>query len=98
MVTFDIETTSRTVNQSVLVHQEVKVSKTWTANSPDAFVGKVNGVPQVGKAFVLDPFSSQDDLTIHYIISSDDLARMANDSKIVGLRGDRHLKYTTTSY
>ena len=75
-------------NQSILVHQEVKIPKTWVANSTDAFVGKVNGVPQVGRAFVVDPFSSQDDLTIHYILISNDLARMANDSKIVGLRGD----------
>jgi hypothetical protein len=75
-------------NQSILVHQEVKIPKTWAANSTDSFVGEVNGVPQVGRSFVVDPFSSQDDLTIHYILGSNDLARMANDSEIVGLRGD----------
>jgi hypothetical protein len=79
-------------NQSILVHQEVKIPKTWIANSTDSFVGEVNGVPQVGRAFVLDPFSSQGDLTIHYILSSNDLARMANDSKNVGLRGDGDMK------
>jgi hypothetical protein len=70
-------------DQSILVHQEVKVPKTWATNSTDNFVGKVNEVPQVGRSFVVDPFSSQDDLTIHYILGSNDLLRMANNSKIV---------------
>ena len=75
-------------NQSILVHQEIKVPKTWLANLSDTFQGKVNGVPQIGRSFVTDPFSSQNHLTIHYLLGKNDLAMMANNSKITGLIED----------
>jgi hypothetical protein len=70
-------------DRSILVHQEVKVPKIWAANLTDAIVGRVNGEVQVGRSFVVDPFSSQDDFIIHYIIGNDALVRMANSSDIV---------------
>lgn len=70
-------------DQSILVQQEAKVPKIWAANSTDAFEGRVNGEVQVGRSFVVDPFSSKDDYTIHYIIGNDDLVKMANNSDIV---------------
>jgi hypothetical protein len=70
-------------DRSILVHQEVKVPKIWAANSTDAIVGRVNGEVQVGRSFVVDTFSSQDDFIIHYIIGNDALVRMANSSDIV---------------
>lgn len=74
-------------DQSILVHQEIKIPKRLAANSTDVLVGKVNGEVQVGGSFVVDPFSSQDVFTIHYIIGNDDLVKMANSSDIVKSTG-----------
>lgn len=51
-------------------------------------VGKVNGEVQVSRSFVVDPFSSQDAFTIHYIMGNDDLVKMANSSDTVKPIGD----------
>lgn len=43
---------------------------------------------QVGRSYIVDPFSSQDVFTIHYIIGNSDLVKMANSSDIVKPMGD----------
>jgi hypothetical protein len=85
---FDWDTERFKRDQSILVHQEIKIPKRLAANSTDAFVGKVNGEVQTGRSFVVDPFSSQDVFTIHYIIGNNDLLKMANSSDIVRPMGD----------
>ena len=58
------------------------------ANLTDALVGKINGEVQAGRSFIIDPLSSQDVFTIHYIIGNDDLVKMANSTDIVKSAGD----------
>jgi hypothetical protein len=64
-VPFNWDTECFKRDQSILVHQEVKVPKRLAASLTDIFVGKVNREVQVGRSFIVDPFSSQDVFTIH---------------------------------
>jgi hypothetical protein len=85
---FDWDTERFKRDQSILVHQEIKIPKILFTNSTNDLVGKVNGEVQAGRSFVVDPFSSQDVLTVHYIIGNNDLLKMANSSNIVRPMGD----------
>jgi hypothetical protein len=87
-VPFNWDTERFKRDQSILVHQEVKVPKRLAASLTDIFVGKVNREVQVGRSFIVDPFSSQDVFPIHYIIGNNDPVKMANSSDIVKPMGD----------
>ena len=70
---------SRLESQNIFVHQEIHFPNSFTpftqATSYDAFV---NDVPVVGRELIADPYSMDDTLILHYLISKDKILEVAN--------------------
>lgn len=65
---------------NIFVHQEIKIPKTLQEMLQDvSFEGTVNGVPLLKGKIVLDPFSFEDYMTIHYIFSKSDIVAMSRE-------------------
>lgn len=70
---------SRIESTNIFVHEEVKVPKSLKGIG-DSFslAATVNGKMLSGKMLAIDPFSSDQDLTLHYLISKNDVIKMAD--------------------
>lgn len=63
---------------NIFVHEEVKVPKSLPGIG-DSFslAATVNGKPISGKQLAIDPYSSEQELTLHYLINKNDILSMA---------------------
>jgi hypothetical protein len=63
---------------NIFVHQEVRVPKSLAGlGDASSFAATVNGNPVSGRMLAVDPYSSEQDLTLHYLINKADLLNMA---------------------
>ena len=70
---------SRIGNTNIFVHEEVKIPKSLPGiGASTSFAATVNGNPISGRMLSVDPYSSQQDLTIHYLINKNDVLNMAS--------------------
>lgn len=69
---------TRIKSTNIFVHEEVKVSKSLKGIG-DSFslAATVNGNPISGKMLAIDPYSSEQELTLHYLVNKNDIIRMA---------------------
>ncbi len=78
---------SRIEDTNIFVHEEVRIPKSLPGIGDTAsFTATVNGNPISGRMLTVDPYSSQQDLTLHYLINKNDIMNMA--SQIPGVDSD----------
>jgi hypothetical protein len=71
--------TSRIEDTNIFVHEEVKIPKSLTGiGDTTSFSATVNGNPISGRMLAVDPYSSQQELTLHYLINKNDILNMAS--------------------
>lgn len=71
--------TSRIEDTNIFVHEEVKIPKSLAGiGDTTSFTATVNGNPISGRMLAVDPYSSQQELTLHYLLNKDDIIGMAS--------------------
>lgn len=87
-------------DENILVHNEIWVPKLWLDNSTDLnpLLGKVNERVLKGRSFVIDPYSSQNNLIAHYVLMKRDLISLTNDPnmKLDKLGNNAQMKFELT--
>ena len=64
--------------QNIFVHEEVKVPKALAGlGDVSAFEATVNDMPIGGRMLAVDPFSSETELILHFLINKNDILAMA---------------------
>ena len=82
---------SRIEDTNIFVHEEVRIPKSLPGiGDITSFTAAVNGNPISGRMITVDPYSSQQDLTLHYLINKNDILRMAGDIR----EGDSAMVFT----
>ena len=82
---------SRIEDTNIFVHEEVRIPKSLPGiGDITSFAAAVNGNPISGRMITVDPYSSQQDLTLHYLINKNDVLRMAGDIR----EGDSAMVFT----
>jgi hypothetical protein len=72
--------TSRIDQTTIFVHEEVKVPKAMAGIGDSiAFKATVNDVPIKGRQIVIDPYTSETDLVLHYLLNKDDILALAEN-------------------
>jgi hypothetical protein len=70
---------SRIEDTNIFVHEEVKIPKSLAGiGDTTSFYATVNGNPISGRMLAVDPYSSQQELTLHYLINKNDIVGMAS--------------------
>jgi len=69
---------TRIKSTNIFVHEEIRVPKSLKGIG-DSFTvaAAVNGNPISGKQLAIDPYSQENELTLHYLISKNDIINMA---------------------
>ncbi|HEX2557459.1 MAG TPA: hypothetical protein VHK86_03995 [Nitrososphaera sp.] len=69
---------SRIQKNNIFVHEEVRIPKSLSGigNSP-YFTATANGDVLVGRKLAIDPYSSETELTLHYLLNKNDILDMA---------------------
>lgn len=63
---------------NVFVHEEIKVPKSFAGvGDVSAYDAKVNGKPITGRMLAVDPFSSETEQILHFLINKNDILDMA---------------------
>jgi hypothetical protein len=71
--------TSRIEDTNIFVHEEVRIPKSLAGiGDASSFTATVNGNPISGRMLAVDPYSLQQELTLHYLISKNDIINMAS--------------------
>lgn len=66
---------------SIFVHEEVRIPKSFTGvGDTAAFDAAINGNPIPARMLSVDPFSSQEDLTLHFLINRNDIINIAQSA------------------
>ncbi len=82
---------SRIEDTNIFVHEEVKIPKSLAGiGDATSFSATVNGNPISGRMIAVDPYSSQQDLTLHYLINKNDIIGMASEIP----EGDSDMTFT----
>jgi hypothetical protein len=69
---------TRIQSTNIFVHEEVKVPKSLKGIGDSfALAATVNGNPISGKMLAIDPYSSEQELTLHYLVNKNDIINMA---------------------
>jgi len=65
---------------SLFVHEEIRIPKSFAGvGDVTAFDATVNGKAIATRMLSVDPFSSQEDLTLHFLINRNDILSLAQD-------------------
>jgi len=68
------------VDQVKVVHEEIRVPKTFEPYQENAqFIGFVNGVELDSRAVLSDPYSSEDQNIIHFLVTGNELKRISDE-------------------
>ncbi len=79
---------------NIFVHEEFKVPKSFSEfSNTTVFNATVNGQPVSGRALAIDPFSSDKALIIHYLLTKNDIIKLAGMKEVVG-RNNNTMKFT----
>jgi hypothetical protein len=71
---------SRIEDTNIFVHEEIRIPKSLPGiGNTASFTATVNGNPISGRMITVDPYSSQQDLTLHYLINKNDILRIVGD-------------------
>jgi hypothetical protein len=71
--------TSRIEDTNIFVHEEVRIPKSLAGiGDASSFTASVNGNPVSGRMLAVDPYSLQQELTLHYLINKNDIINMAS--------------------
>lgn len=71
--------TSRIEDTNIFVHEEVRIPKSLPGvGDTTSFTAAVNGNPISGRMLAVDPYSSQQELTLHYLLNKNDIISMAS--------------------
>jgi hypothetical protein len=71
---------SRIEDTNIFVHEEIRIPKSLPGiGNTSSFTATVNGNPISGRMITVDPYSSQKDLTLHYLINKNDILRIVGD-------------------
>ena len=69
---------ARIKSVNIFVHEEVRIPKSLKAVSDaKSFDAEVNGSPLTGRMLAIDPYSSETELTLHYLLNKNDLMAMS---------------------
>jgi hypothetical protein len=72
--------TSRIDQTSIFVHEEVKIPKAMAGIGDSiSFKATVNDEPIKGRQLVIDPYTSETELVLHYLLNKDDILSLAQD-------------------
>jgi hypothetical protein len=72
---WDVE---RIQSTNIFVHEEVKIPKSLAGiGDATSFVATVNGNPVSGRMLAVDPYSSEQELILHYLVNKNDIINMA---------------------
>jgi len=74
---------SRIINQSIIVHQEIKIPRSFSEDG--RFFGynaTVNDLPLGGRSVAIDPFSSKNSTIVHLLINKQQILEFVRESKI----------------
>ena len=66
---------TRLRDNPIFVHEEIKIPKALFGDS--IFNATVNGDPVSGRTLAIDPFADPDAVILHYLISKNDIIRLA---------------------
>jgi hypothetical protein len=70
---------SRIESTNIFVHEEVRIPKSLAGiGDATSFAATVSGNPISGRMLAVDPYSSQQALTLHYLINKNDVINMAS--------------------
>jgi hypothetical protein len=70
---------SRLESTNIFVHEEVRIPKSLSGiGDASSFSATVSGNPISGRMIAVDPYSSQQALTLHYLINKNDIINMAS--------------------
>jgi hypothetical protein len=70
---------SRIESTNIFVHEEVRIPKSLAGiGDASSFTATVSGNPISGRMLAVDPYSSQQELTLHYLINKNDVINMAS--------------------
>jgi hypothetical protein len=65
--------------QNMFVHEEIKVPKSLPGvGDVNAFEATVNDMPIIGRMLAVDPFSSETELILHFLINKNDILAMGD--------------------
>jgi hypothetical protein len=71
---------SRLEQTSIYVHEEVRIPKSMAGvGDATSFAATVEDKPISGRMLVIDPFTSETELTLHYLLNKNDIVRMASN-------------------
>lgn len=80
------------VSQVQVVHEEIRIPKDFAPYAPgSSFDGYVNGVKVANRALLLDPYSSEDQSILHFLVANSELERI---NGILGEANQRSDKMT----
>jgi len=69
----------RLESQNIFVHQEIHFPNTLTSfTKTTSYDASVNGISLVGRELIADPYSMDDTLILHYLLSKDKILKVAN--------------------
>ena len=69
---------SRIEDTNIFVHEEVQIPKSLAGiGDATSFAATVNGNPISGRMLAVDPYTSEQDLTLHYLVNKNDIIGMA---------------------
>ncbi|WP_148681357.1 hypothetical protein [Candidatus Nitrososphaera gargensis] len=70
--------TSRLRQTNIFVHEEIKIPKSLAGiGDATSFAATVNGNPISGRMLAVDPYSSENELILHYLVNKNDILNMA---------------------
>jgi hypothetical protein len=85
---------SRIKAANIFVHEEFKVPKNFTQfSNTTSFNATVNGQPVLGRSLAIDPFSSENALIIHYLLTKNDIIKLAERSNVTA-NSNNTMKFT----
>ena len=65
------------IDQVAVVHEEIRVPKSYQPYGPENdFIGYVDGVEVDGRALLVDPYSSETENIIHFLVTGSELKRI----------------------
>jgi len=79
---------------NIFVHEEFKVPKNFSQfSNTTSFNATVNGQPVLGRSLAIDPFTSDKALIIHYLLTKNDILKLANNKTITS-KANNTMKFT----
>ena len=87
---------SRIKSVNIFVHEEFKIPKNFSQfSNTTSFNATVNGQPVTGRSLAIDPFSSENALIVHYLLTKNDIVKLAG-LKDIAANSNNTMKFSLT--